>query len=216
MNDPARRRLRLTLEYLTLFGLLPWLYRAGAVPLPVLPALWLVAAACLLALLRSAGFERRRLWNAEQVGRHSLRALLPVALAAPVLLALTMLLAPDELLRVPLERTRLWVAVLVLYPILSVYPQGIVYRAFILDRYRELFPGRWASIAASALAFSFVHVVFDNWLAPTLTLAGGVLFAWTYQRTGSLLVAAIQHAAFGLLLFTLGLGGYFYRGLLGL
>ena len=139
-----------------------------------------------------------------------------MALSLPLLAALTAVLRPGELLRVPLERPLLWAAILVLYPVLSVYPQGIVYRAFLFHRYRELFPGRWPMILASAVAFSFVHVVFDNALAPALTLGGGVLFAWTYERTRSLLVAAIQHAAFGCLVFTLGLGEFFYKGLIGL
>ena len=213
---PPSHRLRLALEYLALFGGLPWLYRSGAVPAPVLPALWLVAGGCLWALLASPGFDRRRLWNHGRLGRRSARALLPVALATPLLAALAAILRPGELLRIPLERPLLWAAILVLYPVLSVYPQGIVYRAFLFHRYRALFPGRWPMILASAVAFSFVHVVFDNALAPALTLGGGILFAWTYDRTRSLLLAAIQHAAFGCLIFTLGLGEYFYKGLIGL
>jgi membrane protease YdiL (CAAX protease family) len=55
-------------------------------------------------------------------------------------------------------------------------------------------------------------VLFRNWIAPTLGFAGGVLFAWTYERTRSSLVAAIQHAACGCWLFTTGLGWYFYHG----
>ena len=91
-------------------------------------------------------------------------------------------------------------------------PQGIVYRSFIAHRYRPLFHTPRARIAASAVAFAAVHVVFDNWIAPTFSLAGGVLFAWTYERAGSALPAAVQHALFGCLLFTLGLGWYFYAG----
>ena len=216
ITAPSGRRLRLALEYLALFAGLPWLYRSGALPVPVLPALWLVAACCLWALLASPGFDRRRLWNHERLGRRVGRALLPVILATPLLAALAAILRPGDLLHVPFERPLLWAAILVLYPVLSVYPQGIVYRAFLFYRYRELFPGRWSMILASAVAFSLVHVVFDNALAPTLTLGGGVLFAWTYDRTRSLLVAAIQHAAFGGLIFTLGLGEFFYKGLIGL
>ncbi len=216
--DRARplRRLLLLLEFLVLFGLLPLAYRLGAVPLPILPALWLVAAGCLVALLVSPGFERRRLWDARDLGRRLRRAVVPFALAAPPLVALALVVEPGESFRLVAARPLLWLAVVVLYPVLSVYPQGVIYRAFLFHRYRALLPGRRARILASAVAFSFVHVVFDNWLAPALTLGGGLLFAWTYERTGSSLVAAVQHALFGCWVFTVGLGPYFYRGLLGL
>ena len=110
------------------------------------------------------------------------------------------------------QRPWLWALVMVLYPALSVYPQGLVYRVFVFHRYRDLFPSRWGSIVASAAAFSAVHVVFENWIAPLLTLAGGLLFGWTYERTRSSLVVGIQHAAFGCYLFTIGLGWHFYHG----
>jgi uncharacterized protein len=70
-----------------------------------------------------------------------------------------------------------WAVVMVAYPVASVYPQGVLYRAFFFERYAALFPGKWAMILASAAAFSFLHIIFRNWLAVWLTLAGGLLFA---------------------------------------
>jgi membrane protease YdiL (CAAX protease family) len=70
-------------------------------------------------------------------------------------------------------------------------------------------------VLGSALAFSFAHVVFRNWIALGLSFGGGLLFAWTYERTGSSLVATAQHALFGCYLFTIGLGWYFYYGAVG-
>jgi membrane protease YdiL (CAAX protease family) len=67
-------------------------------------------------------------------------------------------------------------------------------------------------VFASALAFALVHLVFRNPIAPPLSLVGGLLFAATYERTGSSLVATIQHALFGCWVFTVGLGWYFYHG----
>lgn len=99
--------------------------------------------------------------------------------------------------------------VLVLYPILSVYPQGIVYRMFLMERYRPLFPEAWLMILVSAVAFGFMHIVFRNPFAVVITFAGGLLFAWRYERTGSLLVSSVDHAIYGCLMFTVGLGQYF-------
>ena len=49
-------------------------------------------------------------------------------------------------------------------------------------------------------------------LAVALTLAGGWLFARCYQRTRSLFVVCVERAAYGLLIFTVGLGGFFHHG----
>jgi membrane protease YdiL (CAAX protease family) len=45
-----------------------------------------------------------------------------------------------------------------------------------------------------------------------MTLVGGLLFAHTYWKTRSLLVSAIEHALYGCLLYTIGLGRFFYHG----
>jgi membrane protease YdiL (CAAX protease family) len=105
-----------------------------------------------------------------------------------------------------------WAVVMVAYPVLSVYPQGLLYRAFFFERYAGLFPGKWAMIVASAAAFAFLHIIFRNWLAVGLTFAGGLLFAERYAETGSLATSSFEHALYGCWLFTVGLGQYFYHG----
>jgi membrane protease YdiL (CAAX protease family) len=206
------RKLRLAVEFLLLFVALPLVLAGDVVRLPLLPTLWLIALGCLVVLLFDRGFDRRCLWNAEHLGRRLKQAALPFLLAAPVLTVAVVLFEPERLFQFVRERPLIWAIVMVLYPILSVYPQGVVYRAFIFHRYRELFPQRAALIGASAIAFALVHLVFRNPIAPPLSLLGGVLFAWTYDRTRSSLVAAIQHALFGCYIFTVGWGWYFYHG----
>ena len=105
-----------------------------------------------------------------------------------------------------------WAVVMVAYPVVSVYPQGLLYRAFFFDRYAALFPGKWATILASAAAFAFLHIIFRNWLAVALTFAGGLLFAARYADTGSLAASSFEHALYGCWLFTVGLGQFFYHG----
>jgi uncharacterized protein len=101
---------------------------------------------------------------------------------------------------------------MVLYPVLSVYPQGIIYRAFFFERYRTLFPNSVLLIVASAVAFSFAHIIFRNAIAVIFTLVGGLLFAWRYADTASLFTSSFEHALYGCWMFTIGLGHYFYRG----
>jgi membrane protease YdiL (CAAX protease family) len=209
------RRAWLGVEFLTLFVGLPLLLYFRVVQVSIITALWLFTVPCLMALLRDRSFDRGRFG----LNRQSLGELPRIALTFLVpamLIALGVVwLRPDLLFGFVRQRPGLWAVVMVLYPILSVYPQGIIYRGFIFHRYRPIFAQRWAMILASALAFGFVHILLRNGLAPLMTLAGGILFAWTYDRTRSLLLAAAEHAAFGCFLFTIGLGRYFYGGAIG-
>jgi membrane protease YdiL (CAAX protease family) len=93
-----------------------------------------------------------------------------------------------------------------------VYPQELLFRAFLLRRYSAVFKTDRAAAAASAVAFGFAHLMFGNVLAVTATVAGGWLFARRYQRTRSLLVASVEHTLYGGTIFTIGLGRFFYHG----
>ncbi|NIM01688.1 MAG: CPBP family intramembrane metalloprotease [Acidobacteria bacterium] len=212
MSSGTPSRIRLALEYGVLFFGLPVVFVLDRFPLPLFPSLWLLAAGCLIWLLRSPEFSARRLWSLGSLNGHLLKALAPVVAGVPLILVATWVLLPERLFGFVRERPAMWALVMVLYPLLSVLPQGVVYRVFIFRRYRRLFPARGARIAASAAAFSAVHIVFENWIAPAFTLAGGALFAWTYDRSQSELPAAVQHALFGCTIFTVGLGWYFYAG----
>ena len=115
----------------------------------------------------------------------------------------------------PVTRPGLWAVILVLYPVVSVYPQELVYRVWFFHRYRPALGGEGPALLASALAFGWVHVIFGNGLAVGLAAAGGLLLAETYRRTRSLTLVSVEHALYGQLVFTVGLGEFFYHGRLG-
>ncbi len=120
---------------------------------------------------------------------------------------------PARFLSLPLARPRLWMFVMVAYPIISVVTQEIIYRVFFFHRYRGLFEGApWLGILVNALLFSFGHIMFWNWPSILLTFFGGLIFAWRYLRTNSFWAVALEHALYGNLVFTVGLGGYFFTG----
>ena len=181
----------------------------------IIPTLVVIGLFCLTVLLLDRRFERHRLWQLGDLKagmRHILRTFVP---GAVVLTGLAVWWRPDLLLRFPQERPGLWLLVMVLYPVLSVYPQELIFRTFLFHRYRSLLPTPVARIAASGTAFGAAHLFFGNWIAPLLTTLGGFLFARTYQRSRSTLQASLEHALWGDFLFTLGLGWYFYGGSIG-
>lgn len=205
-------RLALVVEFVLLFVALPLVYRFSPVRIPALPLLWIVSGYALWQLLRDRAFDRAKLWNAG-----SLTAKLPVILGIFAVVALVIWagvhrFAPDLEWSFVRRSPGFWAVVMVAYPVVSVYPQGLLYRGFFFERYRSLFPGHWAMIVASAAAFAFLHIIFRNSLAVVLTFAGGVLFAARYAETESLATSSFEHALYGCWLFTVGLGQYFYHG----
>jgi len=205
-------RTALVLEFLLLFVVLPLAYRFSPVRIPALPLLWVVAGYAWWQLLRDPSFDRTKLWNlAPLPGR------MGAILAAFVVVALLLWLgvrrfAPELEWSFVRQHPVFWAVVMVLYPVVSVYPQGLLYRAFFFERYAALFPGKWTMIVASAAAFAFLHIIFRNPLAVALTLGGGLLFAARYAETGSLATSSFEHALYGCWLFTVGLGQFFYHG----
>jgi membrane protease YdiL (CAAX protease family) len=111
----------------------------------------------------------------------------------------------------PRSQPVLWAIIMVAYPLLSAYPQELIFRGFLFHRYGRAF-GPAGTIVASAAAFGFAHVFFHNWFAVIASTVGGVLFALRYARSRSLLAATIEHGLYGVLLFTVGLGQFVYHG----
>jgi len=205
-------RIVLLLEFLIIFVALPLAYRFSPVRIPALPLLWIVSGYALVQLLRDSHFDRTRLWNAATLAPHLATIFIVFAISAAVLWLGVHRFAPGLEWSFVRSNPVFWAIVMVAYPILSVYPQGILYRAFFFQRYATLFPGKWAMVVASAAVFAFLHIIFRNWIAVVLTFAGGLLFAARYAETDSLFTSSFEHALYGCWLFTMGLGQYFYHG----
>jgi membrane protease YdiL (CAAX protease family) len=207
----VRQAVRLV-EGLTLFVGLPLFFYWEPIRLPKIPCLLILALYALLVLRLDLGFEQKRLLRASAL-RPFLRATWPRMLAVlSGLTALAFVLVPGQLFGFPRQRPGIWLLVMALYPLLSAYPQELIFRTFFFRRYESFF-GRGAGMVwASALAFAFLHIIYDNVVAVCLSVLGGWLFALTYRRTGSTLAATFEHAIYGCWVFTVGLGRFFYEG----
>lgn len=205
-------RFALIVEFLILFVALPLAYRFSPVRVPALPVLWVAATYAWWQLLRNPHFNRAFLWNPGALSGQW-KGILLIFVAAAFAIWLGVHHFAPRLEWAFLRRSpAFWAVVMALYPVLSVYPQALLYRAFFFERYAALFPGRWPLVLASAFAFAFMHLIFRNWLAVALTFAGGMLFAARYAETRSLFTSSFEHALYGCWIFTVGLGQYFYHG----
>ena len=206
------RRIYLAVEFLLLFVVVPPLLAFGPVKAPPIVLLWPAAGACWMYLRMSPTFNAERLWQWPAGYKVLLTVLVRFLIAGLALTLLVRLLWPEAFLSFPRRRPDFWGLVMVLYPILSVIPQGIVYRAFLFHRYRPLFKNGLLFYLIGSLAFAWAHVIFKNPAALALTAVGGLLFARTYLKSESLLMSSLEHALYGDLAFTVGLGMFLYHG----
>lgn len=197
-------------ELLVLFGFGPALL-SRAPAWMVIPGILLGAGLCLVLLLRDRGFDRRQLWDAAGARRSWRPVLIRTAVGCLALLVLVVAVRPEALFQLPRTRPQLWLLILIAYPVLSVYPQELIFRTFLFHRYRELLGPR-GLVILSAVAFGYAHIVLHNWPSVALSTLGGLLFADTFRRSRSTLLAALEHAAYGCFVFSVGRGGLFYAG----
>jgi membrane protease YdiL (CAAX protease family) len=117
-------------------------------------------------------------------------------------------LQPAQWFHWPRRQTTNWWLWLIAYPLLSVWPQELIYRTFLFHRYKRIMPSKLVRGVASTVLFGYAHIVYANGIAMALALIGGALFSYTYVRTRSTLTCVVEHSLWGLTLFTLGLGDY--------
>lgn len=181
-------------------------------PYTILPVVWMMALVChhmtnwVKLEKLNAWWHRKGITRVEQG-----RMLLRFVICAAVLAAAMQYFQPERMFEFVNGRPKLWMLVMVLYPLLSVVPQEIIFRRYLFTRFETIFTPTMM-VLVSGLGFGFAHIVFNNWVAPVLCAVGGLMFARTYQRTGSLALVCLEHALYGDFIFTLGLGRYFYHG----
>lgn len=208
-----RSRPYLIFELLGIFVILPAILYV-LLPIPIMPILWTIAFICIWAIFIDKTFDRDSLWRSYELKKHYKIMLKQFIVIAAVIMALVYFFIPDHFFSLIKEDPLLWALIVVLYPLISVYPQELLYRTFFFHRYRMLFNKKWQIITVNALLFGYMHIIFENWVAVGLTILGGFLFASMYERTRSTLLVSVTHALYGDLIFTIGLGTYFYTGTL--
>ncbi|MDD4101789.1 MAG: hypothetical protein PHU80_04065 [Kiritimatiellae bacterium] len=205
----------LWIEFAGLYMVLPTVLmaaRMGGYVVPVLPVLWMAACPATIYLIKCCGWDARKLVGGMPGRPQFIGMALRFGAAAILLSAGMLLIEPRGFMLLPQRDPRLWALVMFFYPLLSVVPQGILYRALFHARYAALFRGELAKSMAATVTFSLAHLVFANFWAMALTLAGGFFIDRTYRKSRSMLAANIEHAVYGQLAFTTGWGLFLYHG----
>lgn len=209
------RRLRLWVELIAVFVgtpiVLTWLIFDQRLPLFV--ALQPVLIAFILYLLWDGSFHLKAEFAKDFSFVHLAGIIVVFAAVTFAVANLVSAHLPGQYLAFPRHRPRTWQLVMIAYPLLSVVTQELVFRTFFFHRYGPLFGRqRWLAILVNGCAFGFAHIIFGNWVAIAGTTLLGCLLAWRYTRTHSFWAVWLEHSLYGWLVFTVGLGGFFFTG----
>ena len=198
-------------EFFVLFLCLPivlFYVRQDFAPYLILLLVTLVTW-CLLLLLSDHRFKRFRLWNIIKLKSYFPTVLKTFGIAAIVITLASWHFTPDSLFFLPQHQTLMWLGLLVLYPLLSAWPQEVIFRTFFFHRYKKVFKDKSLRAILSAIVFALAHLMFANWIAVVGSFFAGLVFAFTYMQSRSTLLVAIEHSLWGCWLFTAGLGAHF-------
>ena len=175
--------------------------------------LWAAALYSLVILLKFYKMRLQDIWRWNQVTWVHLRPILMRFLICTIgMLAICFWLLPDRFLMLPREHPEFVLILCCLYPLISALPQELVFCSFFFKRYGVFFGNSLRMVIASAIIFAYAHVLYINWVAPSLGIIAGLIFADTFRKHRSLALVTIEHGLYGNALFVIGLGWYFYSG----
>jgi membrane protease YdiL (CAAX protease family) len=203
-------KIYLAIEFVLLFfGIPTWIYLDQDFIHPSIIILSVLVFIFIL-LRRNSDFKWRELirW---QVPRKVLYAnSILILLAALLMLGYVISFERENLFNLPRANIWLYLGLCLFYPVFSAFGQEIIYRTFLSKRYSRILPRGWQFVVASALTFSFMHIVYNNSVSLILTFIGGIYFAVNYRITRSVLFTSRLHGIFGIMMFGVGLGQYFW------
>ena len=196
------------IEILTVFLGVPLLYYFNLIPFHKAIPLIAVFLFYFIIIISDKTFNRKRLWINGYKGWKEL--FIKSAIIGSILFLVVFIFYPDKLFNIPREMPWIWLLIMLFYPLWSVLPQEFIYRVYFYHRFNNLWGGKYVQHLINALLFSFSHIIFRNWLVLVFTFLASLLFSYTFTKTKSLMAVFIEHAIYGNMVFTMGLGEFFY------
>jgi membrane protease YdiL (CAAX protease family) len=205
----SRNKPRRIAELFVLFILLPFILTWSKLNIPLMLVLLFMGISVYIYLIHDPTFDRKTLLNWQQGKAELGKILIMFGISAIVMLVLIWIIDASKMFL--LLRTNPWLLLIIsiFYPLFSVIPQGLAYRSMFFHRYGDLFPGNAMKIISSAAVFAFGHILYKNWMVLVLTFVAGLIFGYRYYKTKSLAISILEHALYGVWLFTCGLGYFF-------
>ena len=205
------KKLFLVLEFLTLFFIIPLLAAFVLPPSLLFLGLLLFTLLGILLLCITPEFRWKSLCgnlviiNWRLLGSFSLVCLIALSILA-------FWIDPENIFYLPINSTRLWIFIMIAYPIVSVMPQELIYRPLFFVRYKIILPSGQSLVFLNAICFCLIHLFYWNLVALFITLIGGFIFSYIYHINRNFIEVVLYHSVGGCIIFTTGLGRYFYSG----
>jgi uncharacterized protein len=206
-----RGAVKLWLEFISVFVFVPLLifcFRGQLAPFAV-PIIIIVATYSFVVLSR-AGVIKKQI---QKMRSHSFEDYQPMLVffgATSILMLLLGFILGHFSIAHAFEHERLYLILLVLlYPLVSVIPQELVFRTFFFHRYRKLFTSLSGCAIASGLCFGYAHIIYGNWTAVILATIGGMLFSYRYMKTNATNIVVLEHSLWGIFVFVIGFADQF-------
>ena len=205
-----RGRIYLVIEFVLLFfGIPTWIYLDQDFIHPIIIILPVLVFIFML-LRRSSDFKWGELIRWQVPRKVILGNAMLIALAALFMLGYVYFFHRENLFNLPRANIWLYLGLCLFYPLISAFGQEIIYRTFLSRRYSGILAKEWHFVVASALTFSFMHIIYYDPVSLILTFIGGLYFARNYQLTRSVLFTSVLHGIFGIMMFGVGLGQHFW------
>ena len=129
-----------------------------------------------------------------------------------ILFFLNYFISPEILLIFPYLDFKLWIVIMILYPVFSAFPQELIFRVFFFERYSVILKNKNLLIFINAFVFAIMHCIYLNFIIVILAFCGGIIFASNYYYNKSVFLVTLEHALIGNFMFSIGLGHYFFQG----
>ncbi|MBK8946113.1 MAG: CPBP family intramembrane metalloprotease [Ignavibacteriae bacterium] len=207
-------KIRLSIELFSIFYLIPFIITISNFPIKhlLIPIILLVALIAFIKLKNDKSFDKSILFEISNKKQLLKIIVIRWLLGLLILTILIYFTNRSQLFDFPRKNTMIYIFFLFLYPLFSAFPQELIFRSYFFHRFRNLFSSIPIMIFMSGLSFGFAHIIFQNWISPFISFLGGIMFARTYSKSNSLVITAIEHGIWGDLIFTVGLGIYFFSG----
>ena len=218
LRETRASKAQLWIEFILLFVGVPVLMAVFFEEIQARRALfgtvWALALLSVLLLWRTPGWSLWMLFRGPVFSEWRLILIFTV-LSGLTSTAFVFAIDPDLFLSIVLGRPELWIMIMLAYPILSAWPQEIIFRSLYFERYGHLFSSTAMLIIVNGAVFGFGHLFYMNWITISMTAVGGMIMGWAYLRNRSMALAWVLHLIAGNIVFTVGLGRFFYSGNVG-